>query len=462
MSIKDDRKPDLRRTVLELLLDRSDYPTRRFSAAVQAAGLESRDRGLARELLGGVLRRAVQLDAIYEPYCKKRVTDEAVRWTLRLGTLQLFFLSNVPEHAAVHATIQAARRYLRERTGFTHAVLRNLQRKSKAEEPFSAEFSRRRLTVGRRSWFFDRPIFHDPEKFPVEYHAQQLSFPPAMVRRWFDEVGEAPALARMQALGETPPLWIRVNLLRSSREAVHEQFKELGLEAELVEHPRFLLLRRPGREVSTLPGFAEGHWAVQDLTSFETVELGEPRAGEHVLDLCAAPGGKSFAVAELTEGKATILACDTDGDRLARLAPEAARLGHQIETQVIDAESFGYPTLPVDLLILDVPCTNTGVLHKRPEARDRFTKDELHRATTVQNLIRKAVQKQYLGPDGPRPRVLWTTCSLEPEENEQMVARIAKQANYIVRAERRFEPDGQRAGGYAAILEPATESEVSG
>jgi len=283
-----------------------------------------------------------------------------------------------------------------------------------------------------------------------------------MVRRWFDEVGEAPALARMQALGETPPLWIRVNLLRSSREAVHEQFKELGLEAELVEHPRFLLLRRPGREVSTLPGFAEGHWAVQDLTSFETVELGEPRAGEHVLDLCAAPGGKSFAVAELTEGKATILACDTDGDRLARLAPEAARLGHQIETQVIDAESFGYPTLPVDLLILDVPCTNTGVLHKRPEARDRFTKDELHRATTVQNLIRKAVQKQYLGPDGPRPRVLWTTCSLEPEENEQMVARIAKQANYIVRAERRFEPDGQRAGGYAAILEPATESEVSG
>lgn len=454
MSNKEERKPDLRRIVLELLLDRSDYPTRRFSAAVQAAGLDARDRGLARQLLGGVLRRAVQLDAIYEPYCKKRVTDEAVRWTLRLGTLQLYFLSNVPEHAAVHATIQAARRHLRERTGFTHAVLRNLQRKAKAEEPFSDEFSRRRLTVGRRSWFFDRPVFHDPQKFPVEYHAQQLSFPPAMVRRWFDELGEEAALARMHALGETPPLWLRVNLLRTTRDALQKQLEDAGLEVERAEHPRFLVLRRPGQELSGLPGFAEGHWAVQDLTSFETVELAAPQAGERVLDLCAAPGGKSFAVAELTEGKAEILACDSDAKRLGRLAPEADRLGHVIATQAIDGEAFDYPDFPADLLILDVPCTNTGVLHKRPEARDRFCKDELHRATTVQNLIRKAIQKQYLGADGPRPRVLWTTCSLEPEENEEMAARIARQANYRILQERRFEPDGLRSGGYAAILEP--------
>ena len=454
MSAREDRKPDLRRIVMELLLERGDYPTRRFGAAVQAAGLDARDRALARQLLGGVLRRAVQLDAIYEPYCNKRVTDDAVRWALRLGALQLFFLSNVPEHAAVHATIQAARPFLRERTGFTHAVLRNLQRKSKQEEPFSTEFSRRRLTVGRRSWWFDRALFSDPQKFPVDYHSQQQSYPVGLVRRWFDELGEEAALARMKALSATPPIWLRVQTARVSRDVALSALQEAGAEVEAVEHPRFLLMKRAGRELTALPGYAEGHWAVQDLTSFEAVEMAKPQAGEQVLDLCAAPGGKSFAVAELTEGQAEILACDSDADRLARLAPEAERLGHSIATEVVDGEAFAYPSRPVDLLILDVPCTNTGVLHKRPEARARFHRDELHRATTVQNLIRKAVQKIYLGPEGPRPRVLWTTCSLEPEENEEMAARLAKQAHYRVVEERRFEPDGLRAGGYAAILEP--------
>ena len=200
---------------------------------------------------------------------------------------------------------------------------------------------------------------------------------------------------------------------------------------------------------------------MQDLTSFEAVELAAPQPGDRVLDLCAAPGGKSFAIAELLQGNATILACDTDAGRLARIEPEAQRLGHSIATHCLDAEAFEYPQGEFDLIVLDVPCTNTGVLHKRPEARARFHKDELHRATTVQNLIRKAVQKQYLAPDGARPRVLWTTCSLEPEENEQMAARIAKQADYRVAAERRFEPDGLRAGGYAAILEPLPLDEAS-
>ncbi|MCH2100585.1 MAG: hypothetical protein MK209_01485 [Planctomycetes bacterium] len=452
MTDRGDRKPDLRRVVMELLLDSRDYPTRRFGAAVRAAELGPLDRSLARQLLGGVLRRAVQLDAIYEPYCKKRVTDDAARWALRLGTLQLFFLSQVPEHAAVHATIQAARPFLRERTGFAHAVLRSLQRKSKQETPFSTEFSRRRLTVGRRSWWFDRSLFADPKKFPIDYHSQQQSFPVGLVRRWFDELGEDAALMRMQALGEAPPVWLRVHTARVTRSEALAALREANVEVEEADHPRFLLMRRAGIELAALPGYAEGHWAVQDITSFEAVEMAQPKAGERVLDLCAAPGGKSFAVAELTEGKADILACDIDSGRLARLSPEADRLGHTISVEV--GEPYQCPARPVDLLILDVPCTNTGVLHKRPEARARFHKDELHRATTVQNLIRKAVQKAYLSPEGQRPRVLWTTCSLEPEENEEMAARIAKHAQYRIVEERRFEPDGLRAGGYAAILGP--------
>lgn len=446
---------DARAVVLHLLLSGGDHPTRRFGAAVEAAGLEARDRGLARQLLGGVLRHAIQLDAVYAPYCKRRVQDEAAQWALRLGVLQLFFLSNVPPHAAVHATIQAARPFLQGRTGFVHAVLRAVQRAAHAEDPAQTAFARKRLVVGRRSWLFDQPLFDSHDHDPVAHWAQRLGYPRALAARWFEHLGEEAAVARMRALNEVPPLWLRVNLRRCTRDQALAALRDAGLDVEAAEHPRFLLLRRPGRAVDGLPGFAEGHWSVQDVTSFESLALARPQAGERVLDLCAAPGGKSLALAEATDGGARILACDVDDERLARLAPEAARLGHEVATHPLGAAGDALPEGPFDLIVLDVPCTNTGVLNKRLEARTRFTKDELHRATTVQNLIRKRVQQAWLMPDlAHRPRVLWTTCSLEPEENEEMARRLAKQAGYRLVEERRFEPDGNRAGGYAAMLEP--------
>ena len=102
------------------------------------------------------------------------------------------------------------------------------------------------------------------------------------------------------------------------------------------------------------------------------------------------------------------------------------------------------------MILLDVPCSNTGVLHKRLEARGRFSKKSLREVTTLQNLIRKAYLPRLLGP---QTRVLWSTCSLEPEENQEMSARIARHTQLSVAKERTFEPDGFRAGGYAALLQ---------
>ncbi|NQU47889.1 MAG: methyltransferase domain-containing protein [Planctomycetes bacterium] len=448
---------DARGVVLDLLINSSDYPTRQFGAAVKRSGLAANDVGLARQLLSGVLRHCHTLDAIYAPYCKGRVSDEAVRWTLRLGTFQLFYLSNVPEHAAIHATLQSSRPYLRSKIGFANAVLRSLQRKSTLEEPSSTEPSRKRLTVGRRSWVFDKPIFSDSTRYAVESWSERLSFPRPLVKKWFDECGEELAIKRMIALNEVPPVWIRVNLLRAKKEQVLAAFLAEGLQVEDHSNPRMLCMRKPGREISTLPGFAEGWWSVQDLTSLTCLELAAPKAGQRILDLCAAPGGKSFAAAELSGGKAEIIACDISESRLSKLQPEAERLGHTIQTHTLNADGSGLPEGPFDLIILDVPCTNTGVLNKRLEARTRFHKDQLHGATTTQNVIRKAVQKTYFSDSagangGKRAAVLWTTCSIEPEENEEMARRLAKQAGLELVEELRLEPDGVHAGGYAAML----------
>jgi 16S rRNA (cytosine967-C5)-methyltransferase len=447
---------DPRRVVLDLLLSPVDFPTRQFGAAANKAGLGAKDRGLARQILAGVLRHSYLLDAIFEPYCRKRVTDPALRWALRMGTFQLFFLSNVPAHAAVHATIQAARPSLRELTGFGNAVLRNLQRHSQLEEPFQTERTRSRLQVGKRSWHFDRKLFKDAAISPIEFWATELSFPLTLARRWFESLGAEAAIARMQALNQIPPLWLRVNLARASKAQVRQALESDQVEVHDHSHPRMLRLHRPGRDISKLAGYAEGWWSVQDLTSLRCLELADPQPGERVLDLCAAPGGKSFATAELTSGQAQIFATDLIETRLARIEPEAQRLGHQVRCQTIPEQGPGLPEGPFDLILLDVPCTNSGVLNKRLEARAGFHKDQVHQATTIQNLIRKRVQKAYLSPElgANRPRVLWTTCSLEPEENQQMVARMAKQAHMTIASEMLVEPDGLQAGGFGAILEP--------
>ncbi len=444
-------EPDARRMVLELLLRAPDFPTRAFAEAVRRTGLPAKDVGLARQLLAGALRHCHTLDAICKPYCKSRISDEEVLWTLRLGAYQLFYLSNIPAHAAVHATIQSARPFLRDRIGFANAVLRSLQRKAKLEPEFNDEPARKRLSIGRRSWMFDKAIFSDEQKFAVDAWSERLSFPRPLVRKWFEDHGEEKAIRRMKALNELPPVWLRVNLLRATKEQVRTALEEAGVTVIDHEHPRALRLDKPGRDIGSLPGYAEGWWSVQDLTSLTCLELGQPKEGMRILDLCAAPGGKSFAAAELSGGKAEIVACDISARRLDRLQPEAERLGHKIQTHLLHDDGSGLPEGPFDLIVLDVPCTNTGVLNKRLEARARYHKDELHRATTTQNLIRKAVQKKYLGEFG-KTAVLWTTCSIEPEENEQMAARMVKQAGMELRSEIRLEPDGVQAGGYAAML----------
>ncbi|MCX8228894.1 MAG: hypothetical protein OTJ44_02975 [Planctomycetota bacterium] len=450
-------QPNARRMVLELLLSTGDFPTRKFGVFADNEGLTAQDRGFARQLLSGTLRNFRKLDVILEPYCKRRLKSKALRWTLRLGVYQLFFLEHIPDHAAVHSTLDSARPFLKGLSGFANGVLRNLQRSARLEEalpadPYQKDFSRKRLIVGRRSWMFDRPLFSNPLQHPAEFLAEDMSFPSLLSRRWVFDLGSDGARQRMTWMNQVPPLWIRVNSLRSSAEAVRASLEEANVLVHPGAHPQSFRLEKHGGDITKLPGFVEGHWAVQDLTSLETAALANPQPKERILDLCAAPGGKSFATYEFANGEAEVWACDIDEKRLGRLAPEADRLGHRISTQVLSANGGGEPDGPWDCILLDVPCTNTGVLHKRLEARGRFSKEELHRATTVQNLIRKAYFPRLLGKN---TRVVWSTCSLEPEENQEMVARFVKQ--YALRLEKEvfFEPDGFRAGGYAALLLPA-------
>ncbi|TAH37134.1 MAG: hypothetical protein EYC70_09135 [Planctomycetota bacterium] len=436
-----------RQVALELLLGKGDFPTRRFAAAADAAGLQGRDRGLARELVSGVIRRRRTLDALFKAYSDRRTVEPEVLWTLRLAVYQRFFLQNVPAYAAFDATLEAAKPRLGRALGFCNAVLRALDRDATRHERAEIlEAAANRLDLDFASWEFGRAVFPDPDAEPTAYWAVSLSYPDVLVERWFEQAGAGKALARLRALNQAPPLTLRVNARRATAASVLEAFQNVGIGATQAPIPDALLLEDPPGEVSALPGFAEGLWSVQDLQGQEAVALAKPSAGEKVLDLCAAPGGKSFAAAERG---AEVTACDVDAERLKLLDEDARRLGHPVSSHVISHGGKGVPSGEWDLVILDVPCSNTGVLGRRPEARWRFTLAELGRCVKEQKSIIKWALPAHVGS---RTRVLWSTCSLEPEENGRGAERAARRAGLQVLETRSFEPDARRSGGFAAVL----------
>mgnify|MGYP002639320235 CR=1 FL=1 len=441
-----------RRVVWELLLHDGDFPTRRFSRAVEQADLSSADRALARELLSGILRTQGTLDKIAVAFCSNKLKDPKLMTALRLGIYQLLYMDGVPSHAAIDTTLKAVRPEVPAKIKFLNAVLRGVSRGANAgtEDDFAAPHA-----MVSPAWRFNRRVFSNPNKEPLRYLAETTSYPNFLVKRWMEEVGEKTTRARLAALNKPAALWLRVNTLRASKDEVFEKLTDFGIQitSEGTEQTEPMLRVIPGGNrapLPTWPGFAEGEWSVQDITSFRSLAFGAPKAGMRILDLCAAPGGKSFAAIELCGGDAEVVACDINGNRLHTMRDEAERLGHKLTIRTIAEDGSDLPEGPWDLIMCDVPCSNTGVLNKRAEARWRFSKIELHRLETIQNLVRK---KLLMPSVSDQTRILWTTCSLEPEENQEAAARVAKHCKRQLVDTMLLEPTLEQAGGFAALLD---------
>lgn len=441
---------DVRRLVWQLLSGDHPFPSRALDSALADGSFDPRDRGLAKEMLTGVLRHQSTLEAVASAYSNRRIKEEEVRWALCIGLYQLLFLDRVPVHAAIDATLNAVKPELSPKSGFLNAILRGV---SRGITKVSKEYAPSRDLLPDPGWRFDRGVFLDPVKDELGHLAEINGYPRFLLKRWVEQVDLEVASKRMTAMNSKAALWLRVNRLRCRAEQVQQVLADVGIETDAPVDEVMLRVRSIETSVpmTTWPGFKDGWWSVQDLTSYRSLAVGKPTAGERILDLCAAPGGKSFAAYELSGGKAKILACDVSESRLAVMNAEAERLGHDLSLRVIDAEGSDLPEGPWDLVLCDVPCSNTGVLHKRPEARGRFRKEELHKIVTMQNLLRKRLILPALDA---KTRVLWTTCSLEPEENQEQGARLAKASGRVLSSETVYEPSAEQAGGYAALVCP--------
>ena len=213
--------------------------------------------------------------------------------------------------------------------------------------------------------------------------------------------------------------------------------------------PTSIWLDSPTR-VDQLPGFAEGEFVVQDESAQQAAELLAPQPGETVLDLCAAPGTKTTHLAELMRNEGRLIATDSSETRLKLVTQNAERLGLSIiETAAVTLEGTNIPAGPFDAILIDAPCSNTGVLGKRPDARWRIQPDDLEELSRIQLLLLLAASSR-LKPGG---RIVYSTCSIEPDENSSVVEAACHFRPKLKIVEQHELTPGQTSdGGFQCLL----------
>jgi 16S rRNA (cytosine967-C5)-methyltransferase len=362
----------------------------------------------------------------------------------------LSLLTQVPPHAALNETVELAALFGRPRAkGFLNGVLRScasLVTADRTDRPGPDALPLEGGTYRRLS----RPILPRPDVKPIEYLAAAFGLPRWLTHRWVDRHG----IDEVRRLGfwfaGPAPLTLRVNALRTTRDEMLQALQEAGHAAEPAEHPLSVRVREAAN-VRDLPGYAQGWFAVQDQSATRVAEAVAPRPGDLVLDLCAAPGGKTTHLAELMQDRGRVVACDIDEGRLATLRELAGRLGLScIETRLMNAmRPDDAPAGPFDAVLVDVPCSNTGVLGRRPEVRWRLKPAELLHLVRLQTqLLMQAAER--VRPGGT---IVYSTCSIEPEENGSVVrAALRAMPDLELEAEEVATPGRPADGGYWARL----------
>ena len=368
----------------------------------EAPNLDPRDERFAAEIAHGVVRHLSRVDWIVAHAAGKeieRIVPPALA-AARIGVYQLLFTPSVPAYAAVSASVDLARTLAPQTAGFVNWLLRRVGEDA-ANQPQRADFS------DELAWL---ATFH--------------SFPHWLVRRWVKRLGAAEAARLLEAMNTHPPPHLRVNRLRATPDEVSDALVAAGFEIESGRFAPDALRVRGAGALTETASFREGAIYFQDESSQLAALVLAPRAGERILDACTGVGGKATQIAELSGNGATIVAVDQDSGRLARLAENARRLGAKgIESRrgdLLDPATCGDERF--DAVLLDAPCSSLGTIPRHPEIKWAKKASDPKRLAELQlRLLERSAD--LLVPGG---RIVFSTCSTEPEEGEEVITRFLK------------------------------------
>jgi 16S rRNA (cytosine967-C5)-methyltransferase len=415
---------DVDRAYADILLDQT----------LKYASLAASDRALLTEIVYGTLRWRGRIDWILSHVLARPLEklNPFLRNVLRSGLYQMLYLERVPEYAAVNEAVELAKRFGGQETaGMVNAVLRRAAR--------------------------EKATFHLPDAAvnPAAYLAVRWSHPEWLVRKWLDDFSFPDTEALLGANNEEAPLVVRANRLRTSSEALLEQFHSRGFEGTAGRWSPQAIRLSPGARVTELPGFSAGLFQVQGEASQIVGYLLGPKPGERVLDACAAPGGKTTHLAELMEDKGEVIAADLSQRGLEKVKENVHRLGiSSVRCFAADVTQRleGPLSRPYDRILVDAPCSGLGTLRSHPEARWHRGPEDIERLARLQRKILHNVLR-YLKQGGV---LVYATCTLTRQENEALIAEVLRSERGLMPEDAaRYLPEqarGMASGKYFTAL----------
>jgi 16S rRNA (cytosine967-C5)-methyltransferase len=430
----------------------------------------------ATDLVFGTLRNRRAIDTIIAKFSGRPVKSTGRRPLreiqggllniIRVGTYELLYCPLTEQYAIVNEAVTSAKATGgAKQSGFVNAVLRQITRHINNRQVPLSEGDPHRILVAdvETGCQFDTDFLPDYRINPAEYLGTVFSLPQWLVTGWLAEFGEESTRQICLASNRRPSVYIRPNSLRTTTEALAKKLDAEDVGFEIVDDAGMIRIKSP-HDITRLPGFSEGLFTVQDITASKPVKMLNPKQGWKILDLCAAPGTKTTQLAEVTgdlpheivkyvisRGEAKIIATDIDNRRLEMVRENITRLGIN-DVDIVPYEELLNPQSRFDCILLDVPCSNTGVLSRRIETRYRINPEVIKKLSDTQAGLLETAAK-LVGPTG---KICYSTCSIEKTENSEQIEDFLKQnQNFSLESEQLTLPSAENFdhdGGYVAVL----------
>jgi 16S rRNA (cytosine967-C5)-methyltransferase len=388
-------------------VERTDsYLDKVLDAELRSSDLSDLDKGLLNELAHGVLRWQSRLDWVLNGFSHGNFAKSEinVKNALRVALYQILFLDRIPHSAAVNEAVEFVKRIRGEKpAGLANAVLRNIIRNLE----------------GIR--------YPDPAEDILQYLSVYFAHPHWIVKRWVERYGEEDARKFFAANNERPGLSLRINRLKVEPAKFLQLLEQQQIQYSGSQYLGFFVKVRALAKIGQMDLFRNGFFTIQDESAALPCLLLDPKAGERVIDLCAAPGGKTTNIAELMGDRGSILAVDKYEAKLHQIKGSADRLGITCITKV-QGDGAAIEHEPVDRVLIDAPCSGLGVLMKKPDIKWKRENTDIPGLVRLQkSLLENAAR--LLKPGGV---MVYSTCTTEPEENEQIVHGFLEQHSDFV------------------------------
>jgi 16S rRNA (cytosine967-C5)-methyltransferase len=387
-----------RGTAIKILnrVERSDaYLDKLLDAELKASELQNVDKGLMAELVHGTIRWQGRLDWLLNRFTHGNFSKSEinVKNSLRIALYQILFLDRMPHYAVVNEAVEFIKKVRGDKyANLVNAVLRNIIRS------------------------LDAIRYPSKEDGVLQYLSVFYSHPPWMVKRWLARFPEDDVEKFLTANNEVPQITLRINKLKIPPPSFLTALDGQGIAYQGSAFIDYFIKVKSLTAIAQNDSFRLGHFSVQDESAALPILLLSPKPGDRVLDMCAAPGGKTTLIGEIMKNQGTIYAVDKYEHKLGLIKSSCERLGiSNVETIMADSSTLEME--PVDRIILDVPCSGLGVLRKKPDIKWRRQPEDIAKLAIQQASLLESASR-LLKPGGV---LVYSTCTIEPEENEGVI-----------------------------------------